>query len=202
MRFPEEARTMSRASILPLTLTLVLLAGPAPAADPAGTPASVQAEARAAGEPDAAAAPAPASVYGPIASKDPAVRAEVKRLYLERARVHDDTRARLAELAAEHAAQSDPDFRWEISREIAQLKQDLEIRSVELGLEIARLNEDAPRVTEFELALDQLRNPDKYRPAPADPSVQAERIRAMEQGAAAPRVAAPRAMDPANGGAR
>ena len=52
---------------------------------------------------------------------------------------------------------------------------------VELGLQIAQLNEDARRVAELEHALDQMRNPEKYRPAPVDPSVQQERIRAMQQ---------------------
>jgi hypothetical protein len=185
---------MSRASILSLTLALLTLtAGPGLGAAPAPAGSAARADARAATPAEAAESAAAArtqvrSVYGPIASKDPAVRAEVKRLYQERAGLHDDTSARLAELAAELQTQSDPDFRWEINREIGQLKMDLELRSVELGLEIARLNEDAPRVAEFELALDQLTNPDKYRPAPVDPAVQQERIRAMG--------------DAANGGAR
>jgi hypothetical protein len=173
---------MSRASILPLTLALLILtAGPGLGAAPAPAGATAAGEVRAATPAETAesAAEARAQVrpaYGPITSKDPAVRAQVKRLYQQRAGARDETRARLAELAAQLQTETDPDFRWEINREIAQLKMDLELRSVELGLEIARLNGDAARVAEFELALDQLTNPDEYRPAPVDPAVQQERI--------------------------
>jgi hypothetical protein len=181
---------MSRSSILPLILALLTAGAAGTRAAAADAPVTVaepsKVEARAI-TPEQAAAEAraiPRSVYGPIASKDPAVRAQVKRLYQDRAQLHDDTRARLAALGAELKVETDPDFRWEIDREIAQLKQDLELRSVELGLQIARLNEDAERVAQFTLALDQLTNPDKYRPAPVDPSLQQERLRAMDTNAA------------------
>ena len=178
---------MSRSSILTLTLALLIAGAAGSNAAAADAPVTVseprQAEARAITPQEAAAETRALSrpVYGPITSKDPAIRAQVKRLYQERARLHDDTRARLAELAVEIKAEADPDFRWELNQEIAQLKKDLELHSVELGLQIAQLNEDARRVAELEHALDQMRNPEKYRPAPVDPSVQQERIRAMQQ---------------------
>jgi hypothetical protein len=180
---------MSRSTIYPLTLALLIAAGssPVPAAPSAATPAAPSAVQGRVITPDDAAAEAratPRSVYGPITSGDPAVRAQVKRLYEDRAGLIDDARARLAELTVELKAETDPDLRRDIHGEIAQQKRDLEIRSAELGLQIARLNEDAPRVAELERALDQMKNPEKYRPAPVGPSVQQERIRAMEASAA------------------
>lgn len=185
---------MSRTTVLFLTLALLIAAGssPVPAAPSSATPATPSAgEGRVIAPDDTAAEvrATPRSVYGPITSKDPVVRAQVKRLYEDRAGLIDDTRARLAELAVELKTETDPDLLREIHQEIAQQKKDLEVNSAELGLRIARLNEDAPRIAELERALDQMKNPEKYRPAPVDPSVQQERIRAME-------------MDAANGGAR
>jgi len=174
---------MSRMRILPLTLTILTLGSVGAAAAPHPHQA-VRAEAMEAKKVTAAEAEdadkrATRPTYGPIHAKDPMVRAEIKRLYLERNQVVDDTRAQLAQLGEAFQAETDPDFRFEISREIAQLKIDLELRSMELGLAIATLNGDTGRVAEFDKALDQLRNPEKYRPAPVDPSVQQERIRAM-----------------------
>jgi hypothetical protein len=50
---------------------------------------------------------------------------------------------------------------------------------MELGLQIARLNEDERRVADYEKALDQIRNPEKYMPATLDPSIAQERARQM-----------------------
>ena len=108
--------------------------------------------------------PAERPLYGPIQSRDPLVRAQIKRLYLEQHDLHEALRAELSRLAGALHAQSDPDFRAQINREVAQAKQDFQLRHMEIGLEIARLNEDEQRVAEFELALDQVRHPEKYRP--------------------------------------
>ena len=105
-------------------------------------------------------------MYGPICSRDPAVRAVVKRLYREQSELRTETLAELRELSQSLGEEPDPDIRYQINQEIARLKTDLELRDVEIGLEIARLNDDAGRVADFELALDQLLNPEKYRPAP------------------------------------
>jgi hypothetical protein len=119
--------------------------------------------------------PSKRPVYGPIRSRDPLVRAQIKRLYLEQHDLFETLQAELSRLAAALRAQSDPDFRAQINREVAQAKLDFQLRHMEIGLEIARLNEDERRVAEFELALDQVRHPEKYRPEPPARSARAER---------------------------
>jgi hypothetical protein len=50
---------------------------------------------------------------------------------------------------------------------------------MEIGLQIARLNQDEPRIAEYEKALDQMLNPEKYLPPTQDPSYAEERAREM-----------------------
>lgn len=181
---------MFRATFLPLTSAILLLgaaasgaaqSGAAPgAATGRGEATAVRAQGEAQAATKARAATPARPVYGPITSRDPAVRAEVKRLYEQRNDLIVDTRARLAELGHAYLAETDGEARLEMTGEIAKLKSGLEVRCMELSLEIARLNENAPRIAELEKALDQVRNPGKYRPAPADPAVQQERLRARE----------------------
>ncbi len=116
-------------------------------------------------------------IYGPILSDDPLVRAQVKRLYLERHQLEKEAMEQLRLLGEQVRDELDRDFRVEIQHQAAQLKVDLERTSMELGLEIARLNDDEQRVTDFERALDQLNHPEKYRPAPIDPSILEQRLR-------------------------
>jgi hypothetical protein len=118
-------------------------------------------------------------VYGPILSRDPATRARIKTLYVEQRRLSDECAARVNDLAAEIRAETDPDLRFGLHREVATLKKTLEIDLMRVGLEIAQLNEDAARVAAFELALDQLLNPEKY-PAPRRADAAAERERALD----------------------
>ncbi len=108
-------------------------------------------------------------VYGPILSKDPLVRAEIKRLYIELNEIDEETQVQLTELSERMSTETDPDFRYEIQVNVAQLKENHLLRSMELNLDIARLNEDGSRVADFGHALDQLLNPEKYRSEiPAD----------------------------------
>lgn len=172
---------MYRATAALASTLLLLLLVSAPSADPAsGTGEPVPS---AVGAVEAAPSPEGTSpertLYGPIRAKDPAVRAQIKRLYLERNRLEDASRIELAGLAGQLRAEADPDFRWEIHQQIVGVKLELRLRTMELGLEIARLNGDEPRATEYELALDQLRHPEKYRPAPADPAIQLEKMRSQ-----------------------
>jgi len=168
---------MARVAFITMVAALAVLLAPAivAAADPAPTPATGTAESV-----DPVAAPAPVGFsYGPILSRDPRVRGEIKRLYREQWDYNHETNARLQEIAAASVAESDPDLRMVLDREAFQLKKDIEIRNVEFGLEIARLNEDETRVADFERALDQLLNPDKYRPDTLDPSIGDQRARDM-----------------------
>ncbi len=74
------------------------------------------------------------------------------------------------------------DFRHEINREIGDVKSGLELDNMKLGLEIAQLNEDLPRVAEFEKAIDQILHPDKYRAQNAvDPAAERERMLRFDQ---------------------
>ncbi len=113
---------------------------------------------------DPAAGPVDRPVYGPIMSRDPLVRAQIKRLYLEQTDLVETMRADLLELSQTLRAERDPDFRAEINRDVGRVKRGFELRHMEIGLDIARLNGDERRVAEFELALDQVRHPEKYRP--------------------------------------
>jgi hypothetical protein len=160
----------------------VLFATAVTASDSAGPSAAVRAESDVTGE-SVAGRPAGARdgepsnrpPCGPIQSRDPLVRAQIKRLYLEQHDLFETLQAELNRLAAVLRTQSDPDSRVEINQEVAQAKLDFQLRQMEIGLEIARLNEDERRVAEFELALDQARHPEKYRPERPAKSARVER---------------------------
>lgn len=173
---------MYRSTVLPLALWTVLLSASVTLAAPEPTEVVSGAEARVPTQGEVEADSRRDSVYGPIRSKDPLVRAEIKRLYLAQAAIHEEAMLSLASLNEDLTAETDPDFRFEISRNIGRLKRDLERRSMEVGLSIARLNEDAVRVADFERALDQVNHPEKYAPELVGPEQQAERIQAMESG--------------------
>ncbi len=126
--------------------------------------------------PDAAVKPA----YGPIRSRDPLVRAQIKRLYLEAGDLRTTTMETVAQLNGQYRATTDPDFRFEISKKIADAKLNLLRRNMEIQLEIARLDNDAERIATFEKALDQLLHPEKYAPARPDPNLARQRM--QEQG--------------------
>ena len=117
------------------------------------------------------------SSYGPILSRDPEIRGQIKRLYREQWDYNQDAKARLEGNRQASLAETDPDLRFVLDREGAGIKHEIEVRNVEFGLEIARLNGDEDRVAEFERALDQLLQPEKYVPAPVDPSIAEQRAR-------------------------
>jgi hypothetical protein len=119
-------------------------------------------------------------VYGPILAKDPVVRAEIKRLYTEQNQMREEIQSDIQALYQELAGETDPDLRFEKVQELGTLKQTLERRNIELGLEIAVLNGDERRAADFELALDQILNPESYLPQhEADPELKAERMREL-----------------------
>lgn len=161
-------------------LVAPVAASAADRAEGAAPPASVG-QATAVPADPATKAPAASSEfrYGPIHAEDPAVRAQIKQLYREQADLDRATGERLAELSAAFQVEADGDVRLRLQREMIQAKQDLQLHSMELGLEIARLNEDVGRVAEYEQAIDRMLHPEKYLPAPADPSIARERARAL-----------------------
>lgn len=113
---------------------------------------------------------------GPILAKDPSTRDHIRNLYKQQWDLQQSTLAQLKELTARASTITDQDALVALNRQGMQLKFDLMRGNMELGLEIARLNGDAPRVAEYELALDQLLHPEKYQPKP-DPEAQARRAR-------------------------
>ena len=154
--------------LLPLLLAAVLTTGTALAEDRVASRSSERID-----EPISAERP----LYGPILSKDPATRAQIKHLYLERHSLGQETLIRLDELNRAYVAETDADFRWELANEMGELKRTLEIRNIEIGLDIARLNGQGRRAAEYELALDQILNPEKYFPAHRpDPALKAARL--------------------------
>ena len=121
-------------------------------------------------------------LYGPILSSDPAIRAQIKHLYRERNTSRHETLTRLEELNRAYVTETDLDFRWELAQEMGEIKRSHEIRNIEIGLQLARLNGQEQRAEEFELALDQILNPEKYFPAHrSDPAQKASRIRELSQ---------------------
>ena len=118
-------------------------------------------------------------VYGPILSRDPVVRGQIKRLYQEQWQYNRDATARLAELAQQAANERDPDLRAAVELDGVELKKEMELRNASFGLDIATLNGQTERVAEFERAIDQMLHPENYRPAPVDPSVGEERARQL-----------------------
>ena len=107
-------------------------------------------------------------VYGPILAEDSATRLAIKRLYRQIRSTQETTSTELELLYGELEQESDMDFRRDIARQIGDLKAGLEMTNIELRGEIAHLNGDEARAAEFALALDQLRNPDKYFTLPTD----------------------------------
>lgn len=107
-------------------------------------------------------------IYGPIMASDFETRAEIKRLYRAARALETQTMDELAALNVELQNESDTDFRREIAAQILAAKKNLELGNMELQLEIAMLNGDERRVAEYSLAIDQVKNPDKYRPTPAE----------------------------------
>lgn len=117
-------------------------------------------------------------LYGPILSKDPATRVKIKNLYIERNALEQSTVTRLEGLNRAYADETDTDFRWELANEMSELKRYQEIHNIEIGIELAHLNGQQQRAAEFELALDQVLNPEKYFPDNRpDPALKAARLR-------------------------
>lgn len=145
-----------------------------PAEAPAGTPATAVRPAD---------APAETAVsgfrYGPILATDPEVRTRIKKLYRDQGDLETVTQARLAELSSAMQSEADGEVRFRLAQDMVRTKQDLELHSMELGLQIAQLNGDAVRVAEYEKALDRLRHPENYRPALLDPSIAQDRARQL-----------------------
>ena len=117
--------------------------------------------------------------YGPIQAQDPEVRNRIKKLYRDQADLETAAKAQLTELSAAMQAETDGDFRLQIAKDMIQAKKDLQLHSLELGLQIAQLNGDAARAADYEKALDQMLHPEKYMPATLDPSIARERARQM-----------------------
>jgi len=120
---------------------------------------------------------------GPILVKDQATRTRIEHLYREQFDLRQSTQAQLKDLASRMQMERDANMREELSRQGSQLKQDVAIRDMELGLEIAQLNGDAPRAAEYEAALDHVRHPEKYMPALRSPQ-EVEAMRARERASA------------------
>lgn len=103
---------------------------------------------------------------GPIHCTDPATRAQIERLYREEFDLRQSTLAQLRDLAQRAQSITDSAEQMELNKQGGALKQSLERRHMELGLQIARLNGDMPLAAEFEVALDQLLHPEKYLVVP------------------------------------
>jgi hypothetical protein len=176
-------RSLSR--ILPPLAATLLLAGSNPsAATPSRETSSAQVPVQTGvatpADPGAApATPEGALRYGPIQAKDPEDRSRIKQLYRDQADLETAGQIRLGELAAALAGETDAGVRLRIQQDMIAAKKDLQLRSMELGLEISFLNEDIRRIDEFQQALDRLRNPEKYMPATLDPSIARERARQL-----------------------
>lgn len=113
--------------------------------------------------------------YGPIQAADPAVREQIQSLYREQWDLQQSTLARLHQIN-ESVTDASPEVLQALNKEALDLKQTLLRRHMELGLQIAQLNQDAQRVADFERALDQLLHPEKWMPVSnPDPELQARR---------------------------
>lgn len=173
---------MFRSQIIPMTAFVLLTASAASAANPAAAArgevvegASHPVTAAEAAEAREAAEQTP-RLYGPIRSEDPLVRAQIKRLYIEQNTVQENGMTGLRELSERLSRETDPDFRMEIRMQATQIKMDLERSNIEIGLEIAQLNDDEARAADFARALDQLNNPVSNR-TDVDPTILEQRIR-------------------------
>ena len=117
--------------------------------------------------------------YGPIHSADPEVRAQIKKLYRDQAELDQSANAQIETLVKSLETVDDSEFQLHVQQEIMATKKELTIKSMEIGLQIAKLNQDEQRVTEYEKALDQMLHPEKYLPPTQDPSYAEERARQM-----------------------
>jgi hypothetical protein len=168
MRFPKPL----------LAAVLLGLAASAAALETSNVPTESPGEAMPA--PQGRAAQAPQSFEcGPIASRDPEVRAQIRLLYRSRYDLEVTTQSRIETLVASMAAEADPGIRLDLQKQAADLKHEVQLESMRFGMEIARLDGDAVRLAEYEKAMDQLLHPEAHRPAPLDPAVAVERARAM-----------------------
>jgi len=166
----------------PILTMILLCAAPSAMAAPRATSAPsevVVGEARAIEAAPSEAATAERPLYGPIRAEDPVVRERIRDLYVDRRAAEDEAMARLTELNERLAAASDVASRLEIRQEGLEIKRGLERTNLELGLEIARLNEDAVRVTDFERALYRLDHPEEFAPV-VDPSILEQRLQERE----------------------
>jgi hypothetical protein len=167
-------RSINKTSLLFLILSVTVLASSSPAIAKDPMPSASAEE---------IAQPATSSLpqYGPILAQDPATRAHIRDLYLEQNYLSQDTKQQLQALNQTYANETNMGIRQQLSAQMRDLKVNHEVRNIELGLEIARLNGQQQRVEEYELALDQIQNPENYLPTNRpDPAVKAARIR--EQG--------------------
>jgi len=139
----------------------VARADSAPARDTAPAGPGIQGAAVAPGSLEQA---PPQHTYGPIRSKDPLVRAQIKHVYEQMAADQATALDAIRKLNQQLAVTTDPDFRVEIAHQIATAKTGFEHRRIELGLQIAQLDADPIRVAQYSLALDQLDHPEKYLP--------------------------------------
>ena len=146
----------------------------APVAPSAGTAAEDAGEVRQSTPEEAAATSAMPG--GQIVSQDPAVRQQVRDLHAERSRINEETLSAIQALNAQYAENTGRVVRDGIAAQLAELKAGLEIRNMELQLEIAVLNEDTFRIQELELGLERARNPEAYRAQFIDPSLGQQRL--------------------------
>lgn len=172
-------------SILFSTVSFLLVTGAA-SAFAASAPSSQTAMPAGPSQPGSiqAAPETPATVefqFGPIQSKDPEVRAQIKKLYLDQAELERTTASRLDELQIALAAESDGDLRLALQKEMIAAKRGLQLETMQLGLQIAQLNGDESRADEFERAIELFLHPEKTMPATLDPSIAAERARSLGQ---------------------
>ncbi|HET9888822.1 MAG TPA: hypothetical protein VFR10_15030 [bacterium] len=117
--------------------------------------------------------------YGPIQAKDPEARAQIKKLYRDQADLDRVANERIDSLVKSIEGVYDSDLQLQVAKEVMETKKQLTINSMEIGLQIAKLNEDEERVAQYEKALDQMLHPEKYTPATLDPSIAEERARQM-----------------------
>lgn len=120
-------------------------------------------------------APTGEFAYGPILATDPAVRGQIKKLYHDQFDFNQASMVRLQEISQQANEETDGDLRMVLQREGMQIKEDVQLKNVEFGLQIARLNGDTQRVADYEKALDQLTHPEKYMPATLDPALAQQR---------------------------
>lgn len=161
--------------MLAVTFLSVAAVPAAFAADPASAPVPATVEQRTAPEKAVPGAPSGEFTYGPILATDPEVRGQIKRLYREQWDFNAASNARILELSQQAKVESDGDLQMALQRETMELKKGIELKNVELGLQIARLNGDERRVADFEKALDQLTHPEKYLPPTLDPALAQQR---------------------------